>query len=237
MKTLNNYVTINKLVEKFQKFYPGVSASKIRFLESKGLISPKRSSGKYRIYDREDVVKLNFILKMQKEYYLPLEAIKEKLDTIEFKLNTEDSEIADQLKLDLFDSDYGYVSKYISYEDLKSKFNLDEQFLSDLIEGNILKIEEIDDKKIIKSSEIEILKIVLELFKYGIQVKNLHFFENFSSREASFIQQIVFPIIMSGAEDSLSKAEEIISNLEDLLFSFRKIMVKRENRQFLEKYR
>ena len=80
MKTKKSYITISELVTKFKKYYPDISASKIRFLESRGLIEPKRTPSKYRIFTKEDILKINFILKMQKDYYLPLEAIKEKLN-------------------------------------------------------------------------------------------------------------------------------------------------------------
>ncbi|MCE5330398.1 MerR family transcriptional regulator [bacterium] len=237
MKTKKNYLTISELVEKFKKFYPDISASKIRFLESRGLIEPKRTASRYRIFAKEDILKINFILKMQKDYYLPLEAIKEKINSIDFKLSTEDKDIIKQLKLDIYDSGINYKSEYISVYELMQKHKLDQNFINELVENNIVCFEEIDGQHFLRSSDMEIIKIVIEFAKFGVHSKHLKFFENFSARESSFIQQIIFPILMSGNSDSFKKASEIISELEELISKFRSLMVKREDRLFLEKYK
>ncbi|MHB1377630.1 MAG: transcriptional regulator FtsR [Candidatus Humimicrobiaceae bacterium] len=238
MKTKKSFITISELVEKFKKFYPEISASKIRFLESKGLIEPKRTPSKYRIFTREDILKINFILRMQKDYYLPLEAIKEKLNSLDFKLDYENKDIMKQLKLEMDNEESPvYKGEFISVYELMQKLKLKKSFIDELVENNIIFFEEIEGQSYLRTSDMEIIRQVLEFLKYGVHAKNLRFFENFSSRESSFIQQIVFPILMSENSGSFKKASEIITELEDLLSKFRALMVKRENRLFLEKYK
>jgi DNA-binding transcriptional MerR regulator len=238
MKTKKNFITISELVVKFKKFYPDISASKIRFLESRGLIEPKRTPSKYRIFTKEDILKINFILKMQKDYYLPLEAIKEKLNSLDFKLDYENKDIMKQLKLDMNNGEEpGYRSEFISVYELMQRLKLEKSFIDELVENNIIFFEEIEGQYFLRTGDMEIIRLVMEFLKYGIHAKNLKFFENFSSRESSFIQQIVFPILMSDSSGSFKKANEIIIEMEDLISKFRSLMVKRENRLFLEKYK
>lgn len=241
MKTKKSFVTIGEVVEKFKKFYPDISTSKIRFLESKGLIEPKRTPGRYRVFSKEDIVKINFILRMQKEFYLPLEAIKEKLNSLDFKLdleNKENKDIIKQLRLYAEDSSLqGNKNETIPIYSLMKKLKIDKSFIDELVENNIIILEDIDGQSFINSSEIEIVKIITGFLKYGIRPKNLKFFENFYFREASFIQQIVLPVLMSESSGSFKKANEIVIELEELISSFRILMVKRENRLFLEKYK
>ncbi|MHB1253344.1 MAG: transcriptional regulator FtsR [Candidatus Humimicrobiaceae bacterium] len=238
MKTKKSFITISELVVKFKKFYPDISASKIRFLESRGLIEPKRTSSKYRIFAKEDIIKINFILRMQKDYYLPLEAIKEKLNSLDFKLEYENKDIMKQLKLDMNNREaLGYKSEFISVYDLMQRLKLEKSFIDELIENNIIFFEEIEGQYFLRASDMEIIRLVMEFLKYGVHAKHLRFFENFSSRESSFIQQIVFPILMSNSSGSFKKASEIIIELEDLISKFRSLMVKKENRLFLEKYK
>ena len=239
MKTKKSFVTISELVAKFKKFYPDISASKIRFLESKGLIEPKRTSSKYRIFTKEDILKINFILKMQKEYYLPLQAIKEKLNSLDFKLEYENADIMKQLKLnmDKGETPLGYKGDFISVYELAQRLKIEKSFIDELVENNIIFFEEIEGQYFLRTSDMEIIRLVLEFSKYGVHAKHLRFFENFSTRESSFIQQIVFPILMSDSSGSFKKASEIITELEDLISKFRSLMVKRENRLFLEKYK
>jgi DNA-binding transcriptional MerR regulator len=59
--------------------FPDVSVSKIRFLESQGLIDPGRSDSGYRQFDSSDLARLRFILQQQRDHFLPLKVIKSKL--------------------------------------------------------------------------------------------------------------------------------------------------------------
>ena len=52
--TKKSYLTIGELVKKFKKYYPDLSSSKLRFLESRGLINPRRADNKYRVYFKND---------------------------------------------------------------------------------------------------------------------------------------------------------------------------------------
>lgn len=64
--------------------FPDVSISKIRFLESEGLISPVRSpTSGYRRYSQSDIDRLRYILSVQRDHYLPLRVIREHLDQLD----------------------------------------------------------------------------------------------------------------------------------------------------------
>lgn len=64
--------------------FPDISISKIRFLESVGLVSPQRSpSSGYRRYNQADVDRLRYILRVQKSHYLPLKVIREHLELMD----------------------------------------------------------------------------------------------------------------------------------------------------------
>lgn len=63
--------------------FPDVSISKIRFLESEGLVAPERAPSGYRRYSQDDIDRLHYILRVQKEHYLPLKVIREHLDAMD----------------------------------------------------------------------------------------------------------------------------------------------------------
>jgi DNA-binding transcriptional MerR regulator len=63
--------------------FDDVSISKIRFLESEGLISPERAPSGYRRYAESDIERLRYILDVQKNHYLPLKVIREHLDMMD----------------------------------------------------------------------------------------------------------------------------------------------------------
>ena len=180
MKAKKTLVTINEVVKKFKKHYPDISASKIRFLESEGLLEPKRTESNYRVYDKEDIRRLEFILKMQKEYYLPLRIIKEKISSIDFQLGFKNNDITKQLNFDsIEDSDETSGDTYIDIESIIKKLDFDVSYFNELIEENIVNVKEINGMRKIRSSELELIKIIKELSKYGIQPKILNFLKIF----------------------------------------------------------
>jgi DNA-binding transcriptional MerR regulator len=63
--------------------FPDVTISKIRFLESEGLIDPQRTPSGYRKFTHDDVQRLRYVLGAQRDHYLPLRVIKEHLDAID----------------------------------------------------------------------------------------------------------------------------------------------------------
>lgn len=75
-------VGIGQVLEELRQEFPDVSPSKIRFLEAEGLIAPERASSGYRRFAVADIERLRFILTAQRDEYLPLRVIKERLDAL-----------------------------------------------------------------------------------------------------------------------------------------------------------
>src|SRR5689334_15001459 len=73
-------MTIGDVLGLLRDEFPDVTISKIRFLESEGLIEPARSPSGYRKFSAADVDRLRFILSAQRDQYLPLRVIKQRLD-------------------------------------------------------------------------------------------------------------------------------------------------------------
>ena len=75
-----SHLSIGEVLQLLQDEFPDVTISKIRFLESQGLIDPERTPSGYRKFYDRDVERLRFILREQKEHFLPLKVIKDRLD-------------------------------------------------------------------------------------------------------------------------------------------------------------
>lgn len=75
--------SIGQVLSVLKAQFPDVSISKIRFLESEGLVAPERAPSGYRKYSEPDVERLRYILRVQKEHYLPLKVIREHLDMMD----------------------------------------------------------------------------------------------------------------------------------------------------------
>src|SRR5216684_5468637 len=78
--TERDYLSIKEVLEVLVEEFPDVTISKIRFLESRGLIHPERTPSGYRKFFKVDVDRLRWILRQQRENFLPLKVIKGRLD-------------------------------------------------------------------------------------------------------------------------------------------------------------
>src|SRR5437899_2331378 len=72
-------LTIGTVCSRLQDAFPDVSISKIRYLEDQGLLNPRRTQGGYRLFSEDDVERLETILRLQRDEFLPLRVIKEEL--------------------------------------------------------------------------------------------------------------------------------------------------------------
>lgn len=75
--------SIGQVLSVLKAQFPDISISKIRFLESEGLVSPERAPSGYRKYSDADVERLRYILRVQKDQYLPLKVIRDHLDALD----------------------------------------------------------------------------------------------------------------------------------------------------------
>src|SRR4030042_129230 len=83
MEETREKMSIGDLLKSLKEEFPDLTISKIRFLESEGLINPERTASGYRKFSKSDAQRLRFILKLQREKYLPLKVIREKIDELE----------------------------------------------------------------------------------------------------------------------------------------------------------
>jgi DNA-binding transcriptional MerR regulator len=74
------HLSIGEVLSLLHDEFPDVTISKIRFLESQGLIDPERTPSGYRKFYDADVARLRWILRQQREHFLPLKVIKDRLD-------------------------------------------------------------------------------------------------------------------------------------------------------------
>ena len=75
--------SIGQVLNLLKDEFPDISISKIRFLESEGLLSPERAPSGYRKYAQVDIDRLAYILRVQRDHYRPLKVIKEHLEALD----------------------------------------------------------------------------------------------------------------------------------------------------------
>ena len=73
-------LTIGAVCERLKGEFPDISISKIRYLEGEGLVTPQRTRGGYRLFGEDELERLETILRLQRDEFLPLKVIREELE-------------------------------------------------------------------------------------------------------------------------------------------------------------
>ncbi len=89
---LGAHLSIGEVLSLLKEEFPDVTISKIRFLESQGLIDPERTPSGYRKFYEPDIDRLRWVLRLQRDHFLPLKVIKARLDA--GQLDVDEPEVA-----------------------------------------------------------------------------------------------------------------------------------------------
>jgi DNA-binding transcriptional MerR regulator len=197
-----------------------IKESKLRFLEAEGLVEPERSPSGYRKYSVDDMERLRYIIRAQREHYLPLKVIREHLDAMDRGLEppalsggptVPTGAFADSAA-DLLRADRSDVR--VSRRELVKTAGIDEDLL-DQLEGFGL-VRTRPGSKHYDADAVVIAKAAGELAAFGIEPRHLRAFKTAADREIGLVEQVVSPIRRSredGAEGRAAQAVEEIASL------------------------
>jgi len=199
-----------------------IKESKLRFLESEGLVEPERTPSGYRKYSVDDMERLRYIIRMQRDHYLPLKVIKEHLDAIDRGLEPpapngsprvpagvlgDPSSAADLLRGDRSDV-------RVSRRELVKTAEITEELLTQLEGFGLVRTR--PGSKHYDADAVVIARSAGELAAFGIEPRHLRAFRTAADREVGLVEQIVSPIRRSredGAEGRAAQAMEDIAAL------------------------
>ena len=192
--------TIGAVCARLQPDFPDISISKIRYLEDQGLLTPKRTRGGYRLFSEEDVERLETILLLQRDEFLPLRVIRQELaagaGAAERKRRRPAGLGAEEPELDL--------------TELCRRAGIESSLARELEEYGLLTPRNEGGERLYREGDADIAAACGRLAKYGIDARHLRTFRNSAGREAGLLEQLVAPALRS------RNAERRKSGLEDL---------------------
>jgi DNA-binding transcriptional MerR regulator len=199
-----------------------IKESKLRFLESEGLVEPERTPSGYRKYSVDDMERLRYIIRMQRDHYLPLKVIKEHLEAVDRGLEPPSPNGASRVPAgvlgapsstaDLLRGDRSDVR--VSRRELVKTAEITEELLAQLEGFGLIRTRA--GSKHYDADAVVIARAAGELASFGIEPRHLRAFKTAADREVGLVEQIVSPIRRSredGAEGRAAQAVEDIATL------------------------
>ena len=191
---------IGEVLAQLRPEFSDISTSKIRFLEAEGLIEPARSRSGYRRFSAADIERLRYILKMQRDSYLPLRVIRERLA---------DGEAANG------GSPAGRANR--------GPTDMTRRQLLDAAEISEAELTELEDYGLIRrvgrqygADALAVARALAALSQYGVQARHLRAVKASADREANLVEQVVAPQLRQrgpGAREAAARTAWQIADL------------------------
>lgn len=226
-KTMSIGVVLNRLREEF----PDVTVSKIRFLESEGLITPQRTASGYRRFTDDDVERLRYILVTQRDNYLPLKVIREQLDAMDSGQVTAIMSAAKAEPIVSPETFRAAPATRLTDVDLAQQANTAESTVAELVKAGLLTP---DATGHFSADDVRVVTTALALSEFGLDTRHLKSLRTAAGRQADLISQVVEPVAKSRTAGAKQKAEEIGHQMTALVVSLHADLVKNELRRRLD---
>ena len=205
--------TIGAVCARLQPEFPDISISKIRYLEDQGLLTPKRTRGGYRLFSEDDVERLETILRLQRDEFLPLRVIRQELASGAGAGRKRRS------------AGLGDRESELDLGELCERAGIDQALARELEEYGLLSPRVEGGERLYREGDADIAAACGRLAQFGIDARHLRTFKNSAGRESSLLEQLVAPALRSrnperrkAGLDDLQALAETSQELSRLLF-------------------
>jgi DNA-binding transcriptional MerR regulator len=235
-------LSIGEVLGRLRGDFPGLNISKIRFLESEGLIEPERTPSGYRKFSHDDVERLRYVLTCQREHYLPLKVIREHLDAIDRGLEppplpgvTSPQVPRVVLAGDGYPAPEAFAPESADHAALR--LSRTELLTAARIEDTLL--EQLETYGLVRPRQgsahraapydgdaLVIAKTAGELAVFGLEPRHLRAFKTAADREAGLVEQVVSPMRRGRDAGASARAEEAAAQMAALSVRLHATLVK-----------
>lgn len=208
------YLSIGEVLTKLRGDFPDITISKIRFLESEGLIEPQRTPSGYRKFTSNDLDRLRYVLLAQRDQYLPLKVIKDNLDALDRGLvPTPQGTAVPRPTLGLATID-GEIAPSTFGEQSEMRLSRDELInASGISDSQLLELESFGlitlRGRHYDGDALSVAKAVAEMASFGIEARHLRSFKTAADREIGLIEQVITPFTRQKSTEAKARAEEV----------------------------
>lgn len=248
MKPGRPFMSIGEVLDALKGDFSDVTVSKIRFLESAGLIDPERTPAGYRKFYQSDLDRLRFILKLQRDSYLPLKVIRERIAEFDAGLAPAPVSSDGESSSGGSASGNGMRPEIEVDEDLTERIPdvaLTEMELASAAGLEPAQVNALRDFGVIcehrvagsaptyDADDLIVARIAREFIRYGIEPRHLKMFRQFADREAALLQQVVAPMMRHRSPEARKQASASLSDLSRLTRKLRHAFLRANLRAWL----
>jgi DNA-binding transcriptional MerR regulator len=198
-------LTIGAVCERLKPEFPDISISKIRYLEGEGLVTPARTRGGYRLFGEEELARLEKILRLQRDEFLPLKVIREELE------KPTSPERRRRRARGLRDAE-----DELDQATLCKRAGIDRRLARELEEYGLLAPRVDAGERLYSESDAEIAAVCGRLAGFGIAPRHLRTFRTSVDRETGLLDAAVAPALRSRNPERRQQGTRDLQTLGEL---------------------
>ena len=222
--------SIGEVINLLRDEFPDLSVSKLRFLEGQGLIEPQRSASGYRMFSDEDVRRIEYILREQRDHFLPLKVIKSKLTAWE---RGEEAPVRPESGPPP-ESYFARSGLSMSTEELARSSGLSERQIGELVGQGVIEPLELDDGPVFRDDDLTIARAAHRLISQGLEVRHLRTMRLAADRETDLLRQLVGPLLRHRNPHNRRNAAAILADTAQAGSQLQEAIVRTRLRRLLE---
>lgn len=236
----SDFSSIGEVLASLETDFPDVTISKIRFLESQGLLTPERTQSGYRKFRSGDIDQLRWILTQQRDNFLPLRVIRERIDSG----NWSNADLEDGANLAAppqtngatavqRNFDLAVSADLYSIDEIAAQAGLDIAEVRDLQKYGVIDPVVVDPAPMFDDDSLQITKTAAAFMSHGVEPRHLKAWKTAAEREAGILEQLTVPLARQSASNSRAKAISLAGDLVQLGGDLRYAMLRRSLRSSL----
>ena len=222
--------TIGEVINALRSEFPEITVSKVRFLETKGMVKPRRSKSGYREFTDDDVSRIRYILQQQRDHFLPLKVIKSKLNA------WERGEVPPDAPSGPPPETYFAASPTeMSRDELSRAAGLTAADLELLIENGVIQpAHGAAGSETFGSDDLTVAQAAARLLRNGLEPRHLRTLRLGADRSSELLHQLTVPLLRHGNPDTRRRAAEVLADCAQATSDLQQAIVRSTLAGYLE---
>jgi DNA-binding transcriptional MerR regulator len=254
-----SYLSIGEVLALLKSEFPDVTISKIRFLESQGLIAPERTPSGYRKFYEPDVERLRWILRQQRENFLPLKVIRGRLSQEGEGSDAEgaadlgepaEAQVAPSAPVpgpqpgptppapappvdEPLDLSAGMTSVSMTIDELAGATSLPAHRLAELERYGLLAGHVVGGTAYYDEDAVVVAKLAAGFLDFGVEARHLRMYKSAAEREVGLFEAVVIPMLKQRNPQARKQALVALTEMSRLGQSLRAAMVRQALKEYM----
>jgi DNA-binding transcriptional MerR regulator len=223
------HLSIGEVLSLLREEFPDVTISKIRFLESQGLLDPERTPSGYRKFYDEDVERLRWILRQQRENFLPLKVIKGRLvdhPDGPAVVDAPSEVIAAPQAPSTTSIAPGPSGGNYTLDELAEATGLSEEAIDELARFGLIGSRDVGGTAYFDEEAATIAALAAGFARHGVEARHLRMYKNAAERESALFEQIVMPLVKQRNPQARQHAATALEELGRLSSELRRALLR-----------